>query len=63
MVLVAFAQIPEPSRSQKRHCGKLAKWYQEHWAQIQAWLPLIELRDDNDRLIDGYRELSDKNLL
>jgi hypothetical protein len=62
-VLASCARIPEPSRSQKRHCGKLAEWYRQHWARVQAWLPMIQLRDQGDHVIDGFRELSDKGLV
>jgi hypothetical protein len=61
-LIAQFAQIPGPSRSEKRNGIQLAKWYKRSWETVSEWLPLVELRDGNDRPIDGAREVFEKHL-
>jgi hypothetical protein len=37
-------------------------WFRTHWAGLAPWLPLVELRDQEDRRIDGGREAFERNL-
>jgi hypothetical protein len=63
MVIAYFANIPQPSRSEKRNGAQLAKWFQRSWSDIVPWLPLVQLRDVEDRPIDAQREFSDKGIV
>lgn len=52
----------EPSRDQKRSFPLLIEWYHNYWDLISPVLPLIQLRDEKDQVIDGRRELIEKYL-
>jgi hypothetical protein len=62
VVLSQLTGLLEPNRDIKRSYVLLIKWFKNHWNQILPWLPLIQLRDGEDRPIDGRREISERGL-
>jgi hypothetical protein len=63
VVISQLAGIQSPSRTEKRNGIQLAKWYSRFWPEICPWLAVVQLRDDSDRPIDAFRELSEKGLI
>jgi hypothetical protein len=63
IVIANMAEIKGPSRVEKRNCAELVKWFTRSWDTVLSWLPLIQLRDEEDRVIDGCRELSEKGFI
>jgi hypothetical protein len=61
VVLSQLTGLLEPNRDIKRSYVLLIKWFKDHWNQILPWLPLIQLRDGEDRPIDGRREISERS--
>lgn len=51
--------IKEPSRDEKRNFPLLIGWYHDNWELVYPILPFINLRDENNEIIDGKRELMD----
>jgi hypothetical protein len=62
IILSGLTGVLEPNRDVKRSYLLLIKWFKERWSQILPWLPLIQLRDGEDRPIDGRREISERGL-
>jgi hypothetical protein len=60
-VLCQMAGIKPPSREENRHFPDLIKWFRQSWPVIAPWLPLISLRDERNRVVDGRRELFEKS--
>ena len=56
-ILTTFFKVPKPSRDEKRNSTLLLGWFIHNWASIEPVLPLIQLRDENNRVIDGKREM------
>jgi hypothetical protein len=52
--------IQKPQRDVRRSFPRLMEWFEENWARIAPVLSLVALRDANDRVIDGRRELADR---
>jgi hypothetical protein len=63
-VISLLAQIPGPSREAKRNVGEMVRWFKWNWGVVRAWLPLLHLRDSDNLVIDGTREIGEtKGLL
>jgi hypothetical protein len=41
----------------------LVQWYRAHWCEIAPFLPLVQLRDEQNTPIDGKRELIERKLI
>lgn len=54
--------VVEPSREEKRSFPLLIEWYHTYWDVISPMLPYIQLRDENNQVIDGRREIIEKCL-
>jgi hypothetical protein len=59
-LISAFADIQPPSRDAKRRFRLMIAWFRSKWAAVAPWLPFIHLRDEDNRVIDGVRELAEK---
>jgi hypothetical protein len=59
-LISALADIQPPSRDAKRSFRLMIGWFRARWAAVSRWLPLVHLRDEEDRVIDGTRELAEK---
>jgi hypothetical protein len=57
LVISLISKVPRPSRGARRTFGGLIEWYEVHWTAIEPLLPLIQLRDTSDSVIDGNREI------
>lgn len=57
MILTTFFNVPKPNRDEKRSSTLLLGWFINNWSLIEPFLPLIQLRDKNNRIIDGKREM------
>lgn len=54
--------VLEPTRDEKRSFQLLINWYHKYWDLIVPVLPFLQLRDENNQIIDGRRELIDRCL-
>lgn len=54
--------VKEPNRDTKRSLPLLIQWFHDNWDQISPILPCIQLRDENNQVIDGKREIYEKSL-
>jgi hypothetical protein len=52
-----FANVDSRSREAKRNFKVMLCWFKTHWDRLCPWLSLIELRDDEMRVIDGNLEI------
>jgi hypothetical protein len=59
VVISLIGKLPLPSREERRTFQRLIAWYEMHWSVIQPVLPLVQLRDGSDSVIDGTREIFD----
>jgi hypothetical protein len=62
-ILAFLAGIPPPTRAMNRQHAQLIQWYRAHWRKIAAFLPLVQLRDEQNVPIDGRRELVERKLI
>jgi hypothetical protein len=53
----ALATLPRPSREMRRQLRFLISWFEDYWCAISRFVPLVHLRDEHGRMIDGMREL------
>jgi hypothetical protein len=53
-------KIPRPPRNAERSYPVLIKWFQDHWDTVGSVLPLVGLRDDDDKPINRRRELLER---
>lgn len=49
--------LPSPDRNEKRSYNALLGWFHKYWDMISPILPLIQLRDENNMVINQRREL------
>jgi hypothetical protein len=63
VVLALIAKIRPPTRAMSRQHSLLLQWYRAHWCEIAPFLPLIQLRDNQNLPIDGNRELVERRLI
>lgn len=54
--------VKEPNRDTKRSFPLLIQWFHANWELILPVLPCIQLRDENNQVIDGRREIIEKSL-
>lgn len=54
--------LNRPGREEQRSFPLLIEWYQKNWPSICPVLPFIQLRDKNDQVINGRREIIEKCL-
>ena len=52
-------KIKEPNRNEKRNYPLLIEWFSRNWDLVSPLLPFIKLRDENNEIIDGQRELNE----
>jgi hypothetical protein len=62
IIVSRLARLPDPSRDVKRSYVLIVKWFAHHWPVVRPWLAVVQLRDADDRLIDGHREMDDRGL-
>ena len=62
-ILTSIFKVPKPSRDQKRNSVLLLEWFIENWRYIEPVLPLIHLRDENNVVIDGTREMIETGII
>lgn len=51
--------IKEPNRDEKRNLSLLIEWYHNNWSLVYPMLPFINLRDENNEIINGEREINE----
>ncbi|KAK8892015.1 hypothetical protein M9Y10_029237 [Tritrichomonas musculus] len=49
--------LRSPDRDEKRSYKALLIWFYNYWSLISPILPMIHLRDENNMVINGQREL------
>lgn len=54
--------VKEPNRDTKRSFPLLIQWFHDNWEQVYPMLSCIQLRDENNQVIDGRREIIEKSL-
>lgn len=59
-VIVECSGIGPPCRDAKRSFGLLLMWFRRNWAVIVPWLEIIQLRDENDCVVNGTREILER---
>jgi hypothetical protein len=59
-VLSTLVRIAPPSYHIRRSFRLLINWYESNWASIEPILPMIQLRDEHNDIIDGNREILDQ---
>jgi hypothetical protein len=52
--------VPRPPRDAQRSYPVLIKWFQDNLDAIEPILPFVGLLDDDEKLIDGYRERGER---
>jgi hypothetical protein len=55
-LITEWFHVPKIPRDARRSYPMLVKWFQDNWATIQPILPLINIRDDENCVIDSSRE-------
>jgi hypothetical protein len=38
-------------------------WFKENWRAVITVLPMLQLRDSDDRVIDGRREMCERGII
>jgi hypothetical protein len=61
-IVSQMTQIEPPERRAKRSYPLLVKWFKDNWGCVAMVLPLIQLRDAKDRVIDGRREMCERGI-
>jgi hypothetical protein len=56
----ALAGLLRPSREMRRQLRFLILWFEYYWCAISPFLPMVHLRDERGRVIDGMRELRER---
>jgi hypothetical protein len=59
-ILSAITGFPGPKRDAKRSYILTIKWFKDNWKWVMPWLPLIQLKDADEMVIDGKREMKDR---
>jgi hypothetical protein len=54
------ARVKAPTREMKRSFLLMITWFRDNWADVMPYLPLMQLRDGDDRPIDMTREINDR---
>jgi hypothetical protein len=62
VILSSLAGIMPPGRGTQRQYILLVRYIRKHWARIAPVLPLVQLKDENDMLIDGRREMVERSM-
>lgn len=57
IILSSIIKIQQPTRDERRSFPLLLNWFSLNWMLIEPLLPIINLRDSSDQIIDGRREL------
>jgi hypothetical protein len=55
-IISSVSNLKPPSRDIKRSRGRLVRWFIDYWPIVYPWLAVTNLRDADDRSIDGSRE-------
>jgi hypothetical protein len=63
VVLAWLANVDPPDRNTCRQFVLLIRWFQRHWQVVSAFLPSVELRDQNNIPITRDRELRERGLM
>jgi hypothetical protein len=63
VVLAWLANVEPPDRDTRRQFVMLIRWFRRHWAVVSAFLPSVELRDENNVPITRERELRERGLM
>jgi hypothetical protein len=58
-IVSILARIPGPSREAKRNVAVMMRWFRSNWPLVSGWLPALQLRDKDDRVINGKREIGE----
>jgi hypothetical protein len=59
-ILSHITGFPGPSRDAKRSYILTIRWFKDNWRWVFPWLPLVQLKDAANRVIDGKREMKDR---
>lgn len=51
--------LNSPNRNEKRSYTALLTWFYNNWNMINPILPMIQLRDENNQIINYRREMID----
>ena len=51
--------LHSPNRDEKRSYTALLTWFYNNWDMINPILPMIQLRDENNQIINSQREMFD----
>jgi hypothetical protein len=63
VVVATMADLPPPSRAAKRSWVQLVGWFRSNWSTVAGFLPWVELRDSEDRAVDGVREMCERGMV
>jgi hypothetical protein len=63
LILASLADVSAPGRDTNRQYSLLMQWYDRHWARIAPFLPMVQLRDADDRPIDAHREMIERGII
>jgi hypothetical protein len=59
-ILARITGFPGPSRDAKRSYILTVKWFKDNWKWVLPWLPLVQLKDARNMVIDGQREAKER---
>jgi hypothetical protein len=62
-VAAMTTKIKGPTRAMKRSFPQLTRWFDNNWQTLVPIMPLIQLRDERNLVIDGNRELVEQDLI
>jgi hypothetical protein len=62
VILSSLAGIMPPGRGTQRQYIQLVRYIRKYWARIAPVLPLVQLKDENNILIDGRREMVERSM-
>jgi hypothetical protein len=60
MVIAMLGDVRPPGREVKRSKVLMIKWFADNWQKVAPWLPFIALLDETLAVVDGRRELADR---
>jgi hypothetical protein len=60
LVVAHYAGLKRPSRDARRTYARMLRWFAENWQSALPVVRLVELRDEQGRVVDGRREFYDR---
>jgi hypothetical protein len=62
VIVAMYVNVKPPGREVKRSKLLLISWFADNWPQVAPCLPCIGLRDEELRVVDGRRQLADREM-